>query len=488
MRKWSAFILVVFVTFGARVYGVASESVWYDEAISVAYLHENSLPALLDGILRDDALKVPMYFYLQYGWWHYISSTVVGLRWLTLLTSLLTVSALYWGAARYWGVLVASVASLGFALSIPMIFYGQEIRMYMQMYLFALLSWLALYGAARGSRQAWILNAVFNLLLIQTHLFGVFSVCVQFLFVIITQFRYWRRIAVWSAAQGAIGLTLVPWVMQFDANTPAMSWIPTPSVTAIFKSLLLVYPGASINSDYPLPVSWFPGMVAAAALAVALAAYGLRTIWRAEDRDTTLLAWLLCWLLGPPLTLFAVSFLFRPCYVDRYALYAAFPFFFLMAFGVRSLGPRTRAVSCVALLFLGVTNVSAIQRPIRPDMDKAFAQVKFGAAEGDRVVVRGMGYEFCLRTYLPLLNENEVSTQISIRKSVRDVARGERIWFVLDPYSADFARWMDVFDDAAANGSVRIARRDVIATVRPVHVFLLVPGEAAVNGKLNDRR
>jgi hypothetical protein len=476
MRKWAVFFLVFAVTFVTRVYGVASESVWYDEAALISLIDGPSIIDYLNDGRAVDKLKVPLYPALEYIWWHNVSPTVLGLRWTSIFTALATVTLLYWCSLRFWGIWIAASASLFFALSRLFIYFGQEIRMYGLMYLFALAAWFALYVAVRGGkRSAWTLNALMNLLMVQTHLVGAFSIGAQFLFLIWERPLHWRKLAAWTVVHAFITLSLVPWFLWMAAYKESMSWIPYPTFVTLLETFFFAFPGASFPPDYPLPVSPMIPLVIMAVLAAALALIGIRAMWRSDDGGKTTVRMLLCWMIAPFLMMFVMSYLYIPCYVDRYALYAAFPFFIFVGKGLLAMRPAPRWAAALALWAFCVVNFYAIERPVRPDFASAVDLVKFHGAPTDRVVTRGMGYEFCLQVYFPNAEARHVSHKVPIRRSIRDAAQGQPTWFILDPFSKDFTRWTTAFDDAVAAGTVRMKQKEIIGGPRPIHVFYVTP-------------
>jgi uncharacterized membrane protein len=471
MWKWIGFAVVLAITLATRLYGAANESVWYDEAASVSILDEASLGDFLEANRQLDALKVPLYLIIEYAWWHTISPSVNALRLLSILISVATLAALYWGALRIWGGWAAIMASQCFALSKHFIFYGQEIRMYGLMYLFALVSWLLLHTALQNKRWAWILHAIANLLLMQTHILGVCNLAAQFFFLVIYDRRAIRRIVTWSAAHAMIALSVVPWLLQYKTFEKGLEWIPVPGIGTLARTYFLVYTGSTSVVDYPLPMTplWITALIA-----VPAAILGLRAMWRDKEKRPTAIM-LLCWMLTPPALMYIASHVLVPSYVDRYALYAAFPAFILIGGGFATMPRPARYTLCPILIALYTFGAAQIQRPIRPDIATAADYIRFDREPTDRIVTRGMGYELCLDVYMPNIEKEGYLLRIPIKRAIREVQRGQRTWIVIDPMHAEFARWWQPMDEAITNGSIAIEHDRVTPGPRPVRVFLLKP-------------
>lgn len=471
MWKWFGFAAVLAITLATRLYGAANESVWYDEAASVSILDEVSLGDFLAAGREIDALKVPLYFFFEYAWWHTIGASVFALRLLSILISLFTVAALYWGAMRLWGGWTAVIASLCFALSKHFIFYGQEIRMYALMYLLALVSWFLLHTALQNKRWAWILHAIVNLLLMQTHLLGLSNLAAQFIFLVILDWRAVRRIAIWSAAHAAIALSVVPWLLQYKRFDRGLDWIPMPGIGSLANTFFLVYTGSIYADDYPLPIA---PMWITAVIAVPAALLGLRVLWHdKEKRPTTMM--LFCWMVTPPASMFIASHVLVPSYVDRYALYAAFPAFIFIGRGFAAMPRPPRYIFCPLLVALYAFGVAQIQRPMRPDIATAADHIRFNREPNDRIIARGMGYDLCLDVYMPNIEKDGILQRIPMKRALREVQRGQHTWIMIDPYDPEYEHWWQPIEEAIANGSIAMAHDTIIPGPHPVRVVLLKP-------------
>ncbi|MDZ4858565.1 MAG: hypothetical protein SGI88_06245 [Candidatus Hydrogenedentes bacterium] len=474
MRKWLGLVPVLFVVLLTRAHGIAEESVWYDEAVSVVLLDESTLAGFLDASRDVDKLKVPLYFVLEYAWWHGISKSVTGLRWLSVFIALGTAAVLYAFTLRLWGIFPAVVAALCFALSKPFLYHGQEIRMYGLMYLLALGSWFALFAATRGQRRAWHVNALLNLLLINTQLLAAFSFLAQFVFIVANDPRAWRRYVAWVAAQGAIVLTILPWIWRFTPYEEAVAWIVVPPPSFLVESFLFVLPGTKFDCIDPLEGPRWWGALAFGALALSLAACALYRA-RVDKQERTAALMLAIWCVVPPLAMFAASYVAVPCYVDRYALYAAFPLFMLIGRGLAISPPTTRAFCAISLLALGIFNVLGIERPMRPVMAEVADLIRFHAEEGDRIVTRGMGYEYSLSVYYKEAWKRWVDFSVPLRRSVRDVEAGTRTWFVFNPLDPDWERWMRHLNEGIEKGRVQTEIDSTTHGPQPIRVMLLTP-------------
>ena len=157
------FLLILWLAFGLRFYGLADQSFWNDEGNS-ARLSERSLALIIEGTASD--VHPPLYYVMLRGWRELVGEHEFGLRSLSALAGVLVV-AVTMGLGRqltidncqlsivnckkgYWLVGLAGFLT---AVSPPLIYYSQETRMYSLLGLWAVLAtWLLLRLETRDWR------------------------------------------------------------------------------------------------------------------------------------------------------------------------------------------------------------------------------------------------------------------------------------------------------------------------------------------------
>ena len=147
-----ALLSMVLIGFSVRVYLLAAQSLWYDEAVSW-YLTQMSLPQLTTWTAHD--IQPPLYYYLLWLWVRLVGTSEYALRFPSVLFATLTLPLLWQFARRLLGTAGAWLTLLLALLSPFHVYYAQEARMYTLLTLLGLLStclWLrllrALYRAA----------------------------------------------------------------------------------------------------------------------------------------------------------------------------------------------------------------------------------------------------------------------------------------------------------------------------------------------------
>jgi uncharacterized membrane protein len=149
---------VVALAVVARLYGIASESLWLDETTSLM-LARMDLAALTRWTSLD--LHPPLYYVLLHYWvalWDSLLGSTLAeselvLRGLSALAGVLNVLVLYALGRLLFGRGMGLLAALLLALSPYHIYYSQEVRMYAWLALWVSLSVLLALLAWRGEMQ-----------------------------------------------------------------------------------------------------------------------------------------------------------------------------------------------------------------------------------------------------------------------------------------------------------------------------------------------
>ena len=94
------FALILSLALIARLAGIASRPIWYDEAFSVL-LAEQGPSAIISGTLAVDAdtsaaeEHPPAYYFLLWGWIQFFGSSLISVRMLSVITSLGIIYCVY---------------------------------------------------------------------------------------------------------------------------------------------------------------------------------------------------------------------------------------------------------------------------------------------------------------------------------------------------------------------------------------------------------
>lgn len=157
LYRWGM-VLLCLVGFGLRLYRIETQSVWWDEGISL-----NLATSSLADIVADRLLNIhpPLYFFTLKGWVALTGATPFATRYLSALAALGQIAVVYALTRRSWGKPAAVVAATLVVFSPLSIIYGQEIRVYAFLPLFGLgmvgVGWRLTHRHPRR-RDFWLLG------------------------------------------------------------------------------------------------------------------------------------------------------------------------------------------------------------------------------------------------------------------------------------------------------------------------------------------
>ncbi len=400
-------LAILALAVGLRAYRIGEESVWWDEYTSLVHLDADSIWRFLNLNRTLDPATMPLYYSLEYLWWHYVSGTVTGLRWLSVLIGLAALPLLYGLGRRLFGPSGGAVAALLYALSPIHVFHAQGIRMYVLLVTLAIASACTFAGLVEDGRlRWWVAHGAANALLFWTHPFAFLLPAAQGIFLLLFRRRQWDTVGAWGVLQA--GLLLPPAMYLSEARfwptEQTADWMKLPSVGEFLGDLLA---DDAIGLTYQLRISdrapeWLvsrqPLFVAALILLPFMGAVGIA--WRArhlkplESRITReRLVFLLTWLLLPAMALYAASLLWRPCIFPRYTAHSSLALYLMVGGAAAMSGRAVRIPGIVAVAVLYATQLAlTIPGPQRTDWRSAAAHVREQAAPDDLILVRGSSW------------------------------------------------------------------------------------------------
>lgn len=385
-RRW-LLLAVILLALGLRLFRIDAQSLWYDEGTSVALAGRN-----LATITRSAAADIhpPFYYYALHGWTALAGFSPSAVRALSALVGTALVGITWALAQQLYGPSTALVAAFLAAISPFAVYYSQETRMYILVATLGALStwlagdlilttsWRAEHDAAANAaaqvhpwmgsrRRVWVAYVVTSALVLYTHYFGFTVLLAQSVAVAV----WWliaarRRMAFvirWAAAQLAVGVLYLPWLLLTWRQLQGWPAVSEPfSLTFLVRETLRVFSlGLSVEPQTTTWAVWaFAALVAVgiaaavaerrAASAPASAASAPRDAWR----------WLMPLLyLGVPVATMYVLSLRRPLYNPKFLLPALPAFHVLLAVGV------TAVAGWVS---------SAVSRMSRPEPEASLAQ------------------------------------------------------------------------------------------------------------------
>jgi len=323
-----------------RLHGLHAESVWWDEYASLAFLNAPSLAAFLEQNRTLDPATLPLYFVLEYCWAHWVSGTVYGLRLLGVGIGVAAVPLVYALGARLYGRRAGYVAALLLTLSPIHIHHSQSIRMYGLLALLGVASfWSLLRLLQRGKRSGWWLHGGAALLLYWTHPFALLAGVAQGCWLLLHRRLYRRALPGWFLMHAMLSLPVVGYVLsiRFWPQDTTSAWLRAPGVGTLLADLffddIIAFHWQLRLGDISVKMGALRALGDAAFALVILGCLVGWTVTLLRRRDPALktnLSLLFCWLITPPLALFIISHLWRPCMFPRYTAHCAVAMYLLL--------------------------------------------------------------------------------------------------------------------------------------------------------------
>ena len=393
-------ILVLAVV--ARVYGIAVESLWLDEATSLM-LARMDVPTLVKWTLLD--LHPPLYYLLLHCWVLLGESEAV-LRGLSVLASVATVPVTYLLGRELFDVRHGLIAALLLTVAPFHICYAQETRMYAWVTFLISTSVLLALRAWRYRRAgAWAGYVLVTAAALYTHYTAVFVILLENLFFsyLFLRLRGDRRLLRgWVLSQGAVFILFLPWFPTFlkPITIGGGGWLAVgpgkPTLWSLAYTAVLYMLGGSHAQ--------LPGLVRRLGYLLVGCVF-LLGLWPGrsdvpvasvpqqhtpkplyDHREA--LAFTLVYLVLAPAISWLTSQVFKPMYSPRYMLPYLVPFLLVVARGLLRIPlvvPRMVLTVAIVVLMIAGTVIQVEVRE-KPDWRGLAADLQVRGQPGDLVL------------------------------------------------------------------------------------------------------
>jgi uncharacterized membrane protein/tetratricopeptide (TPR) repeat protein len=374
---------ILFAGLILRTWGISLESAWFDEFTSIVFLGAPNLFKFLVDNRSIDPATMPLYYTFEYLWAHHVSDSLMGMRLLSVVISLATICVVYALGTFLAGRRAGLVAAACMALSPIHLHFGQEIRMYVMLILLAALSaWSFLHLVCGDGRKWWVIQGVANGLLMWTHPFAILLVGVEGLYLLVFHLKPVKRLAGWC---GMHVVALMPWVVyvasiRFWDSQQTASWMKVPKFTEFIgdligdDALLWTYQHRATLAFWRKFYDWsepvlFNYIAVFSALFVGLFMLGMVVFvvrsMRAQpvavgqprppfvaQYPRRAVFFLLTWFLLPPLILYVLSLVWRPCIMPRYTVHCSIALYLMFGCFIATIARGWLRHGLTALLVL----------------------------------------------------------------------------------------------------------------------------------------
>ena len=365
-------LLLVILLLGLflRIYNLTEESLWFDEGFAIR------LASLGVVQIWEDELHPPLYFILLHVWTNFWGISEFSTRFLSLIFGFLAIFMIYKVGKLIYSKEVGLLSSLLLALSEFHIYYSQEVRMYSLMTLLTLFSFYCFIKLLKVRNRMYLIGYILSSsLLIYTHIFGVFIIIAQNIYIVptfvLSKKVYKLNFKRWILLQTIIIILYTPYIVVLLSQiSPKGLGIAEPSIYSIIQTFF-TYSGGG----------WTVRGIIIGLLFLLLALFALVTIekvkgsidwkdffksienyrWNIGLSDVNTIYLLLLWLLTPVLLPFIFS-KFYSIYKIRATIGASLAFYLLTAKGINNIKfnsvKRIRNIDfdykCLKLVIIGI--------------------------------------------------------------------------------------------------------------------------------------
>lgn len=435
------------VAFALRLFHLGTESLWYDETVSVV-LARKTVPALIAHTARD--IHPPGYYLLLHLWQWFAQPTLVhGLEflyaWPSLWFGLLIVVLLYPLARRFYSVETALLSVWLAALNPFHLWYSQEVRMYtlgatLGLFCFwALIKYLdenlcadstdqpSLSSKASGNSSLpkgrarvgyrWLLLYIVSAAVgLYTLYYFLFLLATLNLIAFLAFWQQWRtqprapRTAIfhWLAAQMLTVVLYTPWLpilWRQATEPPVPPWrTPWQTAPAFLQSLSESLGALLIGQSPPGSIMWPWAGIVVAIISIFIYTKSTKTNQAPQPTVSTSL---LLYVLIPVLLIYLITATVTPLYHVRYLFTYAPPFMIVLAHTLWQLRRWQRWLSAAAISGIILVSGSGLAEfwfnPLyrTDDHRAAVAQLAAEWRPGDLILVNAGWVYTVLETYWP---------------------------------------------------------------------------------------
>jgi mannosyltransferase len=332
-------------------YKITGRSLWLDEAASVAIASQHGIS--LWHAMEHDGGNMLAYYALLHVVLSVFGDGTLAIRFVSALATGATVTLVCLLARRLFDWRVALAAGLLTAVSLPLVYWGQDARSYALMMALVTASFLAFVAlvdrepGSAPSRWAWIAYVACTVLAAYMSFEAALIVPAQLLALVWAPRRPLRSVL---SAVVAVGACCVPLLVLAETRGASqLFWVPKPNLAQLHQTLEVLL-SAGLQPNFHLTATGtatlvLSGLLVLAAVAAILVARRDRVSWPAQL--------VLCWLVVPVALAVLESYLVQPITLPRAALVSLPAASILLARGAMDRRvPRLLGVGTVGVLLV----------------------------------------------------------------------------------------------------------------------------------------
>ncbi len=389
-----AFGSILFLASLLRLWNLASESAWIDEAYSIE-LAKLSIVDILKGSAAD---QHPPLYYLLLRLWLTLGTGITYARLLSVIIGVINVAQILLFGKKIAGIAIGLLSGILLAVSPMHVWYSQEIRMYILLVALTTASTTALWWALQDNKPyRWIFYGFFSTLSIYTHYFTFFILFAQGIWVLIWVWKQRAMRPLWYWIGASVGMLILffPWlpVAINQARFHTMTWVDSPTIHVIRDTLLRLIFGVAIL-PWPDIFLWLITIVLIGLFIWSIREISSKLIENKQAYYFTAIIALV------PFTAISISALIYPVYQFKQYLVVLPPMLMLAAWIPFSL-PRKVGLAVISVLIISAT-VSLTYQQIymtKDDWKGAAMFIDQNSRQGDIIYGNPAASELALAQY-----------------------------------------------------------------------------------------
>jgi mannosyltransferase len=389
-------LLILLLALTLRVFHLDTQSIWYDEGLSIQIAAQDPAQAIALSATTDHP---PLHTLLLGGWMRVAGESDFTVRYLSVLCGVLVV-ALTYALGRRYDERAGLIAAGLMALAPLAVYYSQETRGYMLLTALILIATLAALRLLKGDRRkrTWLAYIAAMALALYTHYFAAFAWAAITVGYMVLDLRGSRKpprsLWYWILAQVIILACFWPWIPNALAQAGSNATYFPGRVTwnTVFGDTWRAF-SAGEWGDMSI-VGW---------LWLALIVFGVVAglIINRADRRKSVIVFSLALLIIPLLLMSSLAWL-KPKFAPRYLLPSLPAFIALAAIGIAILidGTKTRycrwasigVALCLALPLASIGSLMQLytdQSLARPDVRSVVRYIENSELPSDAILLIG---------------------------------------------------------------------------------------------------
>jgi mannosyltransferase len=459
-----ALLAIVLVGAFLRLYHLRAQSLGADDTWSV-WIALLSVPKILQSTAAD--VHPPLYYFLLHYWMAYFGASELAVKLPSVVFGVLSIIVMYALGRQLFDDRTGLLGAFILAVSAFNIRYSQETRMYSLLVLLGLLSmYFFIRLFQRSTPLTWAGYVISTTLLLYTHVYGLFLLIAQNLYVIslLAVSRkdafWWRR---WAVLQLVVIVLFAPWVQVLINKTSgatssggASSFLALPGASTAVVDTLTSYVGGTLLLAIFLVLSLLSLVTYGTADGSISSTAPLQTLRRYVRgmRITHVYSqyFLIVWFLSALLLPVALSLFSTVRFDDRYTITASVALYLLAAKGIVNIKPRGLQLAVViVIVVLSVVNAQSYVNNQSTEQwakeawvqsRETFSIINQQGRSGDLVILYPQFLWSVNRYYdkvqginASLLSGSNTTIQANIN-NLQNASKNDRVWFVVYSYDA----------------------------------------------------